>query len=707
MTRKYLISAYFLLSALEGVWALVRLWPAGGLQEGVFSPRMALAALVGLLALALAALGVRQWLVEQDASRLSEWMLARRSLVALLFVCFTVAMMVGWVFIFSPLRVERLAGYFLRWQPVFIWLLLILAQFFLLALALHSPGPWLQALRELPRHPGWARARSVLLSPQFGLALLAISFLLGLTKLVFGQFVDEGANLLNGWLITRGLWPYRDVFTQHFPGAYYWTALVAALFGNSQAAGRVSLLVLQVALLALSMRLSRMYLPLGIAALAWGLTSHLHRGNMVLYDTFDGLLIISSFAVVFSILLEPGTARRSGLIFTGVLLACAMLSNPLMLYPAVIAMSAVWLAGFRLREKKGWGKAWSYSLWAGGGAGAVLGLFFLLLVFNGLLDDLYHQTIWFNANIYNHYTDGSPLRLGRIAYQLLTGLDVFNAKWRQNFSLIIDPGVQRFRIGNEALYYSWIFSSLLFRISILMCMLGLFLRRKFLAGLFLYVFSTTLLVRDDTSWHTIPFIWLSLFTGGYLLTNLVAPPDTRRASTFSYLGRIFWRLAYLGFLFMYAWSALFGAYFLLEHRQALSDRRYLNRIERFGDEIRRITCQREDIEILIYPFNPLVYYLSEIEPASFYTFMHPWVAEVGQQAVIETLKQHPSAVVEIRREKRVWQDYVVKDYLSNLITFLDDNYYPVSDTLWVSPELARECTANLVVPFSGESSDDE
>lgn len=707
MFRKYLSSGFFLLCAVEGIWALAQLWPAGGLQQGIISPRMALAALVGLLALALAALGVRQWLVDRNGKRLSDWLLAHRSQVALLFLCFTVAVIVGWLFTLSPWREERLAGYFLRWQPVFIWLLLIPAQLFLLALALHPADVWLQTLRELPRHTGWARARRLLHSPQFSLALLAISFLLGLTKLVFGQFVDEGANLFNGWLITRGLWPYRDFFTQHFPGAYYWTALAAALFGNSQAAARVSLLALQVALLALSMRFSRLFLPLGIAALAWGLTSHFHRGNLVLYDNFDGIFIISSFAVVFSVLLEPASAKRSGLVFSGVLLACAMLSNPLMLYPAAIAMGALWLAGFRLREKAGWGKAWRYSLWAGGGAAAVLGVFFVLMALNGLLDDLYRQTVWFNANIYNHYTDGSPLRLGRIAHQLLTGLDVLNPQWRQHLSLLIDPGVQRYRIADEALYYSWIYSSFLFRISILLCALGLLFRRKFLAALFLYVFSTTLLVRDVTSWHTIPFIWLSLFTGAYLLTNLATPFAAWRASLLSRLAQVSWRLVSLVFLFMYAWSALFGAYFLLDHRQALSDRRYLNRIERFGDEIRRITCQREDVELLIYPFNPLVYYLSEIEPASFYTFMHPWVAEIGQQAVIETLKDHPSAVVEIRREKRVWQDYVVEDYLSDLITFLDDNYWPVSETLWVSPELARQCTANLAVPFSGESSDDE
>ncbi len=64
-------------------------------------------------------------------------------------------------------------------------------------------------------------------------------------------------------------------------------------------------------------------------------------------------------------------------------------------------------------------------------------------------------------------------------------------------------------------------------------------------------------------------------------------------------------------------------------------------------------------------------------------------------------------MVEVKRQKRVWQDYAVEQYLSGMIAFLDDNYWQVSESLWVSPELGRDCTANLAVPFSRESSDEE
>jgi hypothetical protein len=524
---------------------------------------------------------------------------------------------------------------------------------------------------------------------------------------VFGQFVDEADNLFFGWLITRGIWPYRDAVALHFPFAYYWMGAVAALFGSSQAAARISLLVLQVVLLGVSMRLSGLYLPVGIAALAWGLTSHFHRGNLVLYDTFDGLFIISSFVLVFSMLLEPSGAKRSSLVLTGAWLACAMISNPLMIYPSAVALSGVWLSGLRTQPGRSLGEAWRRVMWVGGSAGTVLGLWVLFLVLSGSLYEFYRQTIWFNANVFSKYTNESPLRLDSIFYQLVSGLDVLDPRWRQHLSAIIDPGVVRFRVADESLYYSWIFSSFTFRISILLCTLGLLFQRKYLAGFFLYFFSATLLMRADTGWHTIPFTWLSLFAGSYLLTSLAAPFISNPTFSFSRFGWLPWRLAYLTLLGMYTWSALFGGYYLLNYRQALSDRRYLNRIERFGDELRRITCQRRDVELLVYPFNPMVYLLPGFEPASRYTFMYPWLAEIGQQEVIDALQDHPSAVVQVKWERRIWQDVTVKEYLPDLYVFLRENYYPVSDTLWISPELARECTANLVVPFSGESSDDE
>ncbi len=527
--------------------------------------------------------------------------------------------------------------------------------------------------------------------------------MLGLSKLGFGQFVDEANNLTYGWLVSRGAAIYRDVFAQHFPFPYYWSAIIIDLFGNSQIAVRVSLLILQTVLLGFSMWATGLYLPIGIAALAWGLTSQFHRGNMVLYDVFDGTFMTVSFILAFSMLLDNSKTGRARLIFLGICLVCALLSNPLMIYPASAIMLGVLLSGLNTAGKLREGLRRIF--WVGGVIGVVLGAYLLYLSFSGAFPDFYRDTIWFNATIYNKYTEASPNRFDPLLRQIGTGLGAFNPQWRKQVTPFIQLGVYRNLLADEDAYYSWIFSSLLFRLSILVCVAGLLLKRKFLAGILMYVFSATLLIREETSWHIIPFIWVSLFAGAYFLVYFFTPPSigfllsclkNRWQSSVEWVWRAGWRIVYAIFLIMYAWSAFYGAYFLVDQREFFSNQRFINRLERFGEEIHRITCNQDGVEILEYPYNPMVYFVTKIPPATRYTFMLPWVAEAGLSEVITELRNHPSAVVELKTERQVWQDYQVKDYLAELITFLNQNYQQVDSSLWVSKELAQKC--NVGVP---------
>ncbi len=616
------------------------------------------------------------------------------------FPVFALVTFVLWLILFSAFRLEQLYLYYLRWQPIVVWFYLISLQGYLLAALLTSPAEWVQAWQELPDTPGYQRASRIVHSPWFCLLLLVLAFGLGLTKLVFGQFVDEANNLNYGWLISRGQVMYRDFFTQHFPFTYFWTALVVSLFGASQAAVRVSLLVLYFIGLGTAARLTRLYLPIGLAALAWGMTSHFHRGNLVLYDVLDGAFILLAFLLIFAMLAERTRATKTIMAIIGVSLAFAMLNNPLMVYPAGVSLVFVALSGFRGEQVSGKRESLRRLFGVGIPIAAVLGIYLLYLLVTRSLYDFYHFTIWFNANIYDQYTDGSALRLDLIVRQLATGLDVFNPAWRVHFSPFMDFGVERFRVANEDAYYGWIFSSLLFRSSILLAVVGLLLRRKWLAGLYVYLLAATLLIRTTTSWHTIPFILLSLFCGAYFLTRLVIPPLPGRAGqppeSHARSGwQTGWSAAWLvlagGFLLVYAWSALSGVIFLVNHRPALTDERYLNRLERFGDEIRRLTCNPPGLTFLEYPFEPMVYFATGIPPGSRYNFLHPWVAQIALPEVMHDLRNSSTTVVEVKTEKRVWVEYEVKDYLGELITFLDENYVRISDTLWMSPEIVQNC----------------
>src|SRR5512146_1332285 len=109
--------------------------------------------------------------------------------------------------------------------------------------------------------------------------MLVLSFIFGLTKIYYGRFVDEADTITVGWLISRGSVLYRDVFSHHFPFSYYWTAGVVSIFGNSFPAVRVSILLLQIALFAAAMWMTRFYLAIGLASLVWNLINQFHRGQ--------------------------------------------------------------------------------------------------------------------------------------------------------------------------------------------------------------------------------------------------------------------------------------------------------------------------------------------------------------------------------------------------------------------------------------------
>jgi hypothetical protein len=708
LNRKQLASIFFLLCGVEGAWVFYSFWQdaltGNGLAGFAGSPlRLLLLGGVALLVVLCALLFVREILSGTQPSPFADWQQKYRMVVLLSAVLFLGVLAVSWVVLFSPYALTRTIAYYQRWQPLFVWGLLIGVQFYVVAALSHPLVFWNQSIKDLRNHPFWIQARRWLDSPAVGFSLLAIAFMLGLTKLVFGQFSDEANNLVYGWLVSKGYVIYRDVFSQHFPFAYYWTGIVVSLFGNSQAAVRISLLLLQAGLFGFSMWATHLYLPIGLATLVWGLTSQFHRGNMVLYDNFDGTFLTAAFILVFYALVARARLRKITLIVAGLCLGCALLSNPLLIYPALVILLGLFFSGWRADAGSGWREGLRRLVWAGAAASLVLGVYLAYLLISGTFQDFYRDAVWFNAVIYDQYTDGSPNRFGTIFFQLLSGLNLFNPQWTKHVSPFIQLGINRNSFANEDLYYSWIFSSLLFRLSILLGALGLLLKRRFLPAIFLYVFAAALLTRAETSWHAVPFIWLSLFAGAYFIVNFSTIPNLglTRLSGMKLADRIssaVWGLVFAVFLLMYGWSAAAGAYFLIDNHAALNDRHFVNRLARFGDQLRSLSCNQDDLRLLIYPYNPMVYFVTQIPPASKYMFMHPWVAQVAMPELIPELGQQDSTIIEVKTAKTVWQQYAVKDYLADLIIYLDQNYQRVNDTLWMSKALAKQCAAGGAQP---------
>jgi hypothetical protein len=62
-------------------------------------------------------------------------LLSRPYRLLFLLLLIAIGLLATYIFVFSPLRVNRLYGYFLRWIAFFVWWFLIFFQFFFLVLA--------------------------------------------------------------------------------------------------------------------------------------------------------------------------------------------------------------------------------------------------------------------------------------------------------------------------------------------------------------------------------------------------------------------------------------------------------------------------------------------------------------------------------------------------------------------------------------------
>jgi hypothetical protein len=143
---------------------------------------------------------------------------------------------------------------------------------------------------------------------------------------------------------------------------------------------------------------------------------------------------------------------------------------------------------------------------------------------------------------------------------------------------------------------------------------------------------------------------------------------------------------------MQFWSAFRGGYFLADHRVDIMNKRHVTMYNKVGDDIRELACDQEDLEISVFPINPIVYFVTGIPPASRYTFMYPWVAEVGQQELIAELRENPSAVVNININRKAGSPDGPAAYMADTIEFLNETYFIIGDAFWMSPELAELCS---------------
>jgi hypothetical protein len=518
-----------------------------------------------------------------------------------------------------------------------------------------------------------------------GGSLLLIALSIGLLTMFRGSFSDEGDNLATGLLLSRGYILYRDVFSHHFPFAYYWSAVVASLLGTSIAGARISLLAFQIGLFAWAMYLTRYRLIIGLFSIIWSVVGLFYLSNLMLYPIFSGTTLTVIFVVSVAILNRRIVAGKKELATLGILSVVAILADPLSIYPVgclllFLALSPAGLKGSVI-----------VALCVGVG----LGLYAGYLVLSGSVNDFYQQTILFNANIYGKYVQVEPLRLVRMPQLAGSLLNIGQPKW----VLYLDPmlGLE----GFDPEINHWLFTGFLFRLTVILSAGILFLRHRFLLAMFVYFYAVALLLISEENFRTIPFVMTACFLAAWLVVEdlgsqiarpMVQPQRNRAVAGFQFIStKLLPWSARIVIGCGFSWLLARGLGTIVQEWDRLT---YAANFSVYGEGtnyvLRDLTCGHRDVSLGYYPGDPNFNYLTGLRPISKYLYLFPWVAEIAVPDLLDSLKAGKS-IVHVDWEYAVWDKYRIGDYLSVVKTYLDENYKLVSPGFYVSPDLVEEC----------------
>ena len=504
-----------------------------------------------------------------------------------------------------------------------------------------------------------------------GWVFLGLSFFAGLAVIYWGSLTDEADTLVTGSLITQGYVLYRDVFSHHFPFPYYWVALVVSLLGKSILAVRLSLLVFQVTSFAIAMKFSQYHLVLGLASLLWNLIGYMYLGNLVLYSMFCSAALVVVFSVTLAIVSDNVCVNWKHIVVIGVYATIAMLSDPLSIY-------AIGIALFFLAVSSGGVK---HALCASLVIALALAAYGGYLLLSRTFMDFVDSAILFNAQVYGKYLNTNPIRLRAFLYFTLRGLDITNPAW-----WIFDPMRSISRYHNYTEFDQWMFTGLLFRLSIIFTSLIFLVRRKFKPAGFVYFFAVALLLINIWGFRGASFVMVALIATSGIVVNQWRAQQPREA--YIKIPLVVLRILVCCLL---AWQVFRITTYTIRSRHELSYTANFGFYHTYAQEILGIlgTCSPSDILLAPYPGDTYAFWFTDMKPVSRYLFMWPWVAEIGQVDVINILDEAPSIV--IIEKMKVWNKYNTNVYLHRLHNYLDENYLNIKEGWYISPSLMQQC----------------
>lgn len=469
----------------------------------------------------------------------------------------------------------------------------------------------------------------------------------------------------------RGRLLYRDIFSHHFPFIYFWSTASVLLFGKSIYLSRVTVWLFQLVVFAVVMAFSKHELSLGIASLLWSCLRHMYHTNMLVYQAFSAPAVMGICVGVLYIILHREKTGFRHYLTIGLLASISVLSDPLTIYPVGVALIFLWVRSPPIGLK------------ASMVAGACALIFFAYLFLTGAVNDFFADAIRFNSEIYARYNNNfaTPWRFSRFSNQLVSGLGIANRQFH-NFDPIREITTRYTDFDR------WLFTGLLYRISILSGVFLFLLRKKFFAGFFLYVYTAGVLAIEVWGHHAVNFVPLSLFIGaGMVAQEWWDSGERRRPAILPWIATIV-----IGSMF--AWLV----FRVVSYTHSRFDEYvYIEAIIAYQEDAQMLVdlaCDQADVHLVYYPSRIYPYFFANMEAVKGYYYMWPWVAEIALAEVVEELDQ-PGILAVANRQTNglIFQQYSTREYLEPLDDFLMDNYIAVDRGLYISPALAAACAA--------------
>jgi hypothetical protein len=531
-----------------------------------------------------------------------------------------------------------------------------------------NPGIWLKQL---------LRDKNLTI----GITLFLLAAGLGYSAMLYSSFGDEGDSIAAAMFISKGLVLYRDIFSHHFPFVYCWIALFFKLIHPSIRVARFSILVFQLLTFFVMMLVTRRYKTIGLVAVLWSSIGFLYFANMALYQSVIAMACLPLFMIPLLAILQHKAPSLTEAILLGVCASIALLTNPLAAFP--IATASLFLILNRINRRRMVVTTLVFT--------ACMGLFLLYLSYTHSLGDFYQSAILFNLQVYPKYNSAADIP-GNFLNTIASGLYLFGTG-RPMFPYDLSGSFTQTTI--------FLLSGTVSRLIVLLTCLGLLIKRKFLAAGFVFLFAAGILIRQYTNFDNLSFTLISLTMLAFssmlpweadLIRIKTGPEKTERNT---------WKLALSKQAFLTAvFSLLICLWFVSEgiifRFNSQEDFNYAANFSTYLKESKKITLLAcgQPVKLGYYPEGSYYYFFTGMQPVSKYIYLWPWVAEVGLNDILMSLKEDANVVVYIDKGGSVW-GLANQKYLAPLIDYVEEEYIDAGNSYYISPGLQGACKEAL------------